>query len=241
MQENSAESQPERHTEQLVPKELFLRVLEGEPLIEEKWNKLQNHLKNLHDVDFGAMVSHSKGVANIAVNFFDFIVEHDEYLQKIPVESKLAKLEKVRDLIDLGARLHDIGKGVKLDNGLFKYRDILLHAGGLSPEQRKLIDEHSTDGADILSEIGMPQDLVRIAREHHNKEDRSVWHLPTEIITIADVLESVTSINRAYIKTPFTKKEAFFLVLHDVMNRFGGNRIHELYPKWEPVYEQGTI
>lgn len=240
MQENSAESQPERAEVGLVPRELFFRVLDQDPLAEAKWDNLQKHLKNLQDVDYGVMASHSIGVNKISLAFFDFIVTHDEYIQKIPEETKREKLSKVRDLIDLGSRLHDIGKGTMLENGHFKYREILMSAGDLSSEQRKLIDEHSADGADILSEIGLPTDIVRIAKEHHNKEDRSVWHLPTEIITIADVLESVTSTKRKYIKTPFTKKDAFFLVLHDVLNRFGGTRIRELYPQWEPAYANST-
>ena len=231
MEENSTEMQAERYHEKFIPEQLFFRVLEGDPDARKKWDDLQPHIQNLHDSDGGVSAAHSLRTPEIALSMVRFAFD------KFPYLANYIDPRRLSDIVDLGGRLHDIAKGTKNPDGTFKYREILLSDQPLTPEQRKLMDEHAADGAKILADIGLPPEIVRIADEHHNSGFRSIWFLPTELITIADVLEAVTSNKRPYIRTPMSKQKAYELVANTVLSRLGGREVKDLYKQWEPVYE----
>src|SRR5262249_555791 len=67
-------------------------------------------------------------------------------------------------LIDLAARMHDIGKLTVPDS-------ILLKPGKLTPEERAVMETHTTSGAKILEKSNVPQMYVaeEIARHHHER------------------------------------------------------------------------
>jgi putative two-component system response regulator len=75
-------------------------------------------------------------------------------------------------LIDLAARLHDIGKLVVPDA-------ILLKPGKLTPGEREIMETHTTAGADILAKSNIPQMHIaeEIARHHHERWDGSGYPL----------------------------------------------------------------
>lgn len=99
-------------------------------------------------------------------------------------------------LIDLAARLHDIGKLVVPDA-------ILLKPGKLTPGEREIMQRHTTAGADILGRISLPQIHIAeaIARHHHERWDGngypdrlsgSAIPLPARITALADVFDALT-------------------------------------------------
>ncbi len=99
-------------------------------------------------------------------------------------------------LMDLCARLHDIGKLVVPDA-------ILLKPGKLTPGEREIMQRHTTAGADILGRINLPQIHIAeaIARHHHERWDGrgypdgisgSAIPLPARITALADVFDALT-------------------------------------------------
>ncbi len=101
-------------------------------------------------------------------------------------------------LIDLAARLHDIGKLVVPDA-------ILLKPGKLTPGEREIMETHTTAGADILAKSNIPQMHVaeEIARHHHERWDGSGYPLKlvgtaipiaARVAALADVFDALTHV-----------------------------------------------
>jgi putative two-component system response regulator len=99
-------------------------------------------------------------------------------------------------LIDLAARMHDIGKLTVPDA-------ILLKPGRLSPEERAIMETHTTAGANLLAKSNIPQMYVaeEIARHHHERYDGtgypmrlkgSMIPLAARIAALADVFDALT-------------------------------------------------
>jgi putative two-component system response regulator len=113
-------------------------------------------------------------------------------------------------LIDLAARMHDIGKLAVPDA-------ILLKPGKLTPEERAIMETHTTAGAELLAKSNVPQMYVaeEIARHHHERFDGngyparlkgSMIPLAARITALADVFDALTHV-RPY-KHAWTVEEA---------------------------------
>jgi len=101
-------------------------------------------------------------------------------------------------LIDHAARLHDIGKLAVPDS-------ILLKPGRLTPEERTIMETHTTAGAELLARSKIPQMYVaeEIARHHHERVDGtgyparlkgSMIPLAARITSLADVFDALTHV-----------------------------------------------
>ncbi|HQR19379.1 MAG TPA: HD domain-containing protein [Burkholderiaceae bacterium] len=99
-------------------------------------------------------------------------------------------------LIDLAARLHDIGKLVVPDA-------ILLKPGKLTPGEREIMQTHTTAGADILAKSNVPQMHIaeEIARHHHERWDGTGYPtklagtaipIAARVSALADVFDALT-------------------------------------------------
>lgn len=108
--------------------------------------------------------------------------------------------------------MHDVGKVAIPDS-------ILLKAGPLSAEERRIIEKHPEIGAAIIDEAADDSDLFRLAREialtHHEKWNGKGYPkglagdlIPTSgrIVAIVDVFDALTS-KRPY-KKAWTVEEA---------------------------------
>jgi len=104
--------------------------------------------------------------------------------------------EDVCFLIDLAARLHDIGKLVVPDA-------ILLKPGKLTPGEREIMQTHTTAGADILAKSNIPQMHIaeEIARHHHERWDGNGYPtklagtaipIAARVSALADVFDALT-------------------------------------------------
>jgi putative two-component system response regulator len=113
-------------------------------------------------------------------------------------------------LFDLAARMHDIGKLAVPDG-------ILLKPGKLTPEERAIMETHTTAGAELLAKSNVPQMYVaeEIARHHHERFDGtgyparlkgSMIPLAARITALADVFDALTHV-RPY-KHAWTVDEA---------------------------------
>lgn len=104
--------------------------------------------------------------------------------------------EHVCFLIDLAARLHDIGKLVVPDA-------ILLKPGRLTDGERAIMQTHTSAGAEILAQSNVPQMHIaeEIARHHHERWDgqgypmglaRDRIPIAARVTALADVFDALT-------------------------------------------------
>ncbi|MBA2548992.1 MAG: HD domain-containing protein [Burkholderiaceae bacterium] len=118
--------------------------------------------------------------------------------------------EDVCFLIDLAARLHDIGKLVVPDA-------ILLKPGKLTAGEFEIMQTHTTAGADILAKSNVPQMHIaeEIARHHHEKWDGTGYPMKlagtaipiaARVTALADVFDALTHV-RPY-KKAWTVRES---------------------------------
>ena len=105
--------------------------------------------------------------------------------------------------------LHDVGKIGIRDN-------ILLKEGPLDREERMLMNQHPTIGAEIVAPASQLANEAPLIRAHHEWFNGSGYPdgiealdipLGARILTIADAYEAMTS-SRPYRKTPLTHEQA---------------------------------
>jgi len=118
--------------------------------------------------------------------------------------------EEMCTLIDLSARLHDIGKLRVPDS-------ILLKPGKFTPEERAIMQEHCAHGWELIGEGGLAQLFVaqEIALNHHerwdgqgypNKRSGNMIPLAARITSLVDVFDALTH-KRCY-KEAWTVEDA---------------------------------
>ena len=99
-------------------------------------------------------------------------------------------------LMDLAARLHDIGKLVVPDA-------ILLKPGKLTPGEREIMETHTVAGWEILGQTNIPQMHIaqEIARHHHERWDGTGYPdrlsataipIAARVSALADVFDALT-------------------------------------------------
>jgi HD-GYP domain-containing protein (c-di-GMP phosphodiesterase class II) len=99
--------------------------------------------------------------------------------------------------LEVGARLHDVGKVSVPDT-------VLRKEGGLSPEEWAVMREHPAMGAKALAPIAslLGREAVEIARHHHERWDGEGYPeglrgeeipLLARIVAVADAYEAMTS------------------------------------------------
>jgi putative two-component system response regulator len=118
--------------------------------------------------------------------------------------------EDMATLIDLSARLHDIGKLRVPDS-------ILLKPGRLNPDERLIMQSHCVYGWELIGQGGMAQLFVaqEIALNHHERWDGSGYPnrrqgnmipLPARITALVDVYDALT--HRRCYKEAWTEEQA---------------------------------
>ncbi len=124
-----------------------------------------------------------------------------EHCYRVGALAKELALKKGMDaemctLIDLSARLHDIGKLRVPDS-------ILLKPGRFTPEERAIMEKHCEHGWELIGEGGLAQLFVaqEIALNHHerwdgtgypNRRQGSMIPLAARVTALADVFDALT-------------------------------------------------
>jgi putative nucleotidyltransferase with HDIG domain len=120
--------------------------------------------------------------------------------------------------IALGAKLHDIGK-----LGTPDY--VLNKEGPLTPEERNIIQEHPTKGANMLKPISTLKSIRDIIHFHHENLDGTGYPLGlkgdqiplhAQIVKIADYFDAITS-ERPY-RAPISAEEAVSKLFDEARN-----------------------
>ena len=140
-------------------------------------------------------VSAELGVDPDDVGDTDHIYRVGRLAALIAEESGLPDTPDDVRMIEMAARLHDIGMGSVP-------REALYRQGPLSPEERRLIERHTLHGAELLSKMNMPQltMAIDVARHHHEHWDGggypsnlsgSAIPFAARVTTIADVFDAM--------------------------------------------------
>jgi len=127
--------------------------------------------------------------------------ETGEHCYRVGALARELALKKGMDadmctLIDLSARLHDIGK-LRIPDS------ILLKPGRFTPEERAIMSKHCEHGWELIAEGGLKQLFVaqEIALNHHERWDGTGYPngrkgtmipLAARVATLADVFDALT-------------------------------------------------
>ena len=115
----------------------------------------------------------------------------------------------------VGALLHDVGK-IVVPIG------ILTKPGPLTDEERRIMERHALAGAELLSDVEFPWDVLPIIRNHHERWDGRGYPdqlagedipLAARILGIADVYDALTT-DRPYRKA-FSREKALEIMSSD--------------------------
>lgn len=142
------------------------------------------------------------------------------------IARKLNLEDKIVEIIEKAATLHDIGKiGIR--------DSVLQKEGKLTDEEYKHIQEHAEITHDILEKIHMSAEfklVTEIACSHHEKYDGNGYyrHLKSEdihiggrILAVSDVFDAITSKRHYRDKMPIVN--VLDILLKSCWNHFDGN------------------
>jgi HD-GYP domain-containing protein (c-di-GMP phosphodiesterase class II) len=151
------------------------------------------------------------------------------------------------ELIRLSSPMHDIGK-VGIPDG------ILLKPGRLTPDERVIMESHTTIGAGILKDSNIPllQLSLKIALSHHEKWDGTGYpdkvngeDIPIEgrIVALADVFDALS--NKRVYKAAMTIEETMGIIKDGSGTHFdpvvvsafekGMDGVMEIYQKYKEI------
>src|SRR6202166_3103957 len=145
---------------------------------------------------------------------------HCDRLSKYSVAlgEKLGLSEELRVALRRGGLIHDIGK-------LAVPEHILLKPGPLTPEERKIMEQHTLAGERICAPLRSFRHVLPIIRHHHEKWDGSGYPdglkgeqipLTARILQITDIYDALTT-DRPYRKA--LPKEEALAIMREEMKR----------------------
>ncbi|HOF83108.1 MAG: HD-GYP domain-containing protein [Acidobacteria bacterium] len=162
------------------------------------------------------------------------IKNHDEYTLNHSVNVCILSMALGRRLglsnrelmeLGIGAFLHDLGK-IEIPDA------ILNKPAALTPEEKKLMDQHARFGAAHLLRIqgdrGFSGRALSIAFEHHYKANKDNWpsyrkkdtiNLFSRIVKITDYFDAITT-KRVYRPRAFTREEALNIMIQNKDEEF---------------------
>ncbi len=143
---------------------------------------------------------------------------HCDRLSKYSVAlgEKLGLSQDLRVALRRGGLVHDIGK-------LSVPESILLKPGPLTPEERKIMEQHTVIGEKICAPLRSFRNVLPIIRHHHEKQDGSGYPdglkgeqipLTACILQITDIYDALTT-DRPYRKA-LPPEKAFAIMREEV-------------------------
>lgn len=163
----------------LVPMYVSLRSFASEALLRKE--TIEAVLKMAESIDYRdtGTYEHSQRLADFTKDLADALGLTPEHASEIV----------------LASRVHDLGK-IGISN------DILLKPGSLTPEERHIMQDHPSIGANILSSYSAFQGSIEIVKHHHERWDGRGYPnglkgdeipLGSRIITVVDAYDSMTA------------------------------------------------
>jgi putative two-component system response regulator len=134
----------------------------------------------------------------------------------VAMAERLGLPEELHRTLRRGGLLHDIGK-------LSVPERILLKPGPLTPEERKIMEQHAVMGERICSPLRTFRDVLPIIRHHHEKGDGSGYPdglkveqipLTARILQVTDIYDALST-DRPYHKA-LPPEKAFSIMREEV-------------------------
>lgn len=152
-----------------------------------------------------ALMSTIAGVAKALEARDPYTAGHQQRVAEISVKiAEKLELDEFRiEGIDLGARIHDLGK-------IAVPAELLTKPVRLSKGEYMVIQGHAEEGYKILKDIHFPWPIQEIILQHHERLDGSGYPhglkgdeitLEAKIVAVADVFEAMST-NRPYRESP---------------------------------------
>jgi putative two-component system response regulator len=170
---------------------------------------------------------------------------HCDRLSKYSVAlgEKLGLPQDLRVALRRGGLVHDIGK-------LSVPEHILLKPGPLTPEERKIMEQHTVIGERICAPLRSFRHVLPIIRHHHEKQDGSGYPdglkgeqvpLTARILQVTDIYDALTT-DRPYRKALLPEK-AFAIMREEVKRGWWDssvlNEFEAVVHGYEPVQPAG--
>ncbi len=182
------------------------------------------------------------------------IKNHDEYTLNHSVNVCILSMALGRRLglsnrelmeLGIGAFLHDLGK-IEIPD------EILNKPAQLTPEEKKLMDQHARFGATHMLRIQGDKSFsgkaLAVAFEHHYKANKDNWSpfrrkpnvtLFSRIVKIADYFDAITT-QRVYRPRAFTREEALNIMIQNKESEFDP-LIFKVFVAMIGVYPIGSL
>jgi putative nucleotidyltransferase with HDIG domain len=136
------------------------------------------------------------------------------------------------DAIEIGALLHDIGKiGIP--------ERILNKPGKLDDEEWRVMKEHPVISEYILSDVGLPNVVLEIARSSHERLDGKGYPdglageqipLPARVVLVADAFDALTS------DRPYRRARPLPVALQEIRKHAGSQFCPRVVAALEDLY-----
>lgn len=171
---------------------------------------------------------------------------HCDRLAKYSVAlgERLGLHQDLRVALRRGGLIHDIGKLAVPDS-------ILLKPGPLTPEERKIMEQHTVIGEGICAPLRSFRNVLPIIRHHHEKQDGSGYPdglkgeqipLTARILQIADIYDALST------DRPFRKalpiKKALAIIREEVKRGWWDGAVLDEFEAvvrgHEPVHSGGS-
>jgi len=115
--------------------------------------------------------------------------------------------------LETAALLHDIGKAAIPE-------ELLATPRRLTPDEKRLVDEHTKFGAEMCSALGLGEPVTQAVAQHHNRYDAGEacterGTQASRIISVADAFVSMTS------RRPYTPQRTPKLALEELRSERG--------------------
>jgi putative two-component system response regulator len=171
---------------------------------------------------------------------------HCERLSKysVAVGEKLGLPEDLRVALRRGGLVHDIGK-------LAVPESILLKPGPLTPEERKIMEQHTIAGERICAPLRSFRPVLPIIRSHHEKQDGSGYPdglkgeqvpLTARVLQVTDVYDALTT-DRPYRKA-LSQERAFEIIREEAKRGWWDVAVVDAFENvvhdYEPVQPTGS-
>jgi len=140
------------------------------------------------------------------------INDDEKFIEEVNIGGEYLEDEKIERIAKIGAQkivLNGKEQNFLTDDELY---NLSVRKGTLTPEERKIINDHIVVTIQMLEQLPFPRNLARVpeyAGGHHEKMDgtgypkglrREQMSIPARIMAVADVFEALTAIDRPYKK-----------------------------------------
>jgi HD-GYP domain-containing protein (c-di-GMP phosphodiesterase class II) len=140
------------------------------------------------------------------------IDDDERFLEQVNIGGEYLADEKINRIAKIGAQKISLNGETRDLLSAEEIYNLSIRRGTLTPEERKVINDHIVVTIQMLEELPFPRNLARVpeyAGGHHEKMDgtgypkglrREQMSIPARIMAIADVFEALTAVDRPYKK-----------------------------------------